>query len=210
MKDQIPRFAGWFALVGLLAAFACAPESDSRADLSESADAQHMFKLFAEFQGKLKPELKAAIVAGGTAGAIDHCHTISPELERELSQSAFADGRLKIRRISDRPRNPDHAPDAFEAKVLKNWQTELAAGQELKPVAQSTADGLRVIKPIRIQAMCMACHGKLEAIEPATLAQIQARYPADQAVGYEVGDLRGAFSAILAHEIQKPAVDPEP
>lgn len=39
---------------------------------------------------------------------------------------------------------------------------------------------------------CLACHGP--AIEPKTAAAIEALYPNDEAVGFRVGDLRGAFS----------------
>ena len=52
---------------------------------------------------------------------------------------------------------------------------------------------------------CLACHGS--DIEPQTAAAIRALYPDDEAVGFAVGDLRGAFSltrTVDAVEFEEP------
>lgn len=182
-------------------AFACdsGEEPGQRVNLRESPDARSVLKLFAEFQGRLKPELKAAIAEGGTAGAIGRCHSVSPELAALLSREFAADRNrsFTVRRVSDRPRNPDHAPDKFEARVIAEWQAELKAGREIEAVAHQTSQGLRVMQPIRAGAVCLACHGAPETIETETRARLKELYPDDSATGYRAGDLRGAFSAVL-------------
>jgi hypothetical protein len=50
------------------------------------------------------------------------------------------------------------------------------------------------MQPIRVQAMCLSCHGDPAGI-PAEVKEILAsRYPKDLATGYKAGDLRGAVS----------------
>lgn len=148
-------------------------------------------KLFAEFQTELQGELQTAIANGGTAGAIEVCGRVSPEMETRLA----AERGVLFRRISDRPRNPAHAPDEWERAQLERWRADLAAGAEPAPVHERRPEGLRVLAPIVLRnATCLKCHGAPETIDAATRAAILERYPADQAVGYKLGDLRGAFS----------------
>ena len=44
-------------------------------------------------------------------------------------------------------------------------------------------------EPLVIQALCLACHGTV--IAPDVQAAIAEKYPADRAIGYADGDLRG-------------------
>ncbi len=148
-------------------------------------------RLFAEFQTQLQGELQKAIAAGGAVGAIDVCARVSPEMEAHIA----AERGVIFRRISDRPRNPDHAADEWERAQLQRWQATLQAGGEPAPVHERTPDGLRVMAPIVLRnATCLKCHGAAGSIDAATRAALASRYPADQAVGYKLGDLRGAFS----------------
>jgi hypothetical protein len=51
----------------------------------------------------------------------------------------------------------------------------------------------RVLRPIAIEGPCLSCHG--DAITPAVSALLAEHYPNDRAVGYQLGDLRGALYA---------------
>ena len=145
-------------------------------------------------------ELSKALEQGGPAEAILKCRDVSPELEKKLSANG-----LRVRRVSLRNRNPQHAPDAFERTALEAWQKNLDVGEQvLKPVTQRTADGYRVVQAIRIPGpQCLKCHGTLgepEEIDAATSEKLKALYPQDKATGYRLGDLRGAFSVIWMDE----------
>ena len=48
------------------------------------------------------------------------------------------------------------------------------------------------MKAIPTAEACLACHG--HAVESELAALIDQYYPEDQARGFEVGDLRGAFT----------------
>ena len=50
----------------------------------------------------------------------------------------------------------------------------------------------RCMKAISTQPVCTLCHGT--GIAPEVTARLDALYPDDQARGFEVGDIRGAFS----------------
>ncbi|MCB1326377.1 MAG: DUF3365 domain-containing protein [Spirochaetales bacterium] len=187
-------FAG---LISLMFFSACGQPADDREILEKSIG------LFQRFQDKLKEELLAAIAAGGPAGAIETCRMVSPRIENEMGEEHAL---IRFLRVSDRFRNPAHAPDAFETRVLEDWQTELARARQdgrsdfvPEPVIEHSSEGVRVMAPIVIQgALCLQCHGQAEQIAPETRDRLRELYPDDRAVGYAVGDLRGAFSAIWA------------
>lgn len=165
--------------------------SDEAPSLTEDEMRQRSLEVFASFQEKLKGELLSAIQAGGPANAIEVCKTVSPEMEASTS----ADQPYKLVRISDKPRNPEHAPDEFEAEILQLWEAQQANGQQPGVVSQATDAGFRVMKPIMIEgALCLQCHGNPAEMDPAVTAKLNEMYPEDQATGYAVGDLRGAFS----------------
>ncbi len=147
---------------------------------------------FATLQNQLTGALQAAIKEEGFAAAIGKCQTLSPELAARQS-----DGDVRIRRISDRFRNPAHAPDAWEASVLAQWTEDMAAGRTPGALSGVTRDGFRVMKPIVIQnGLCLACHGTAADLNPEAARQIARLYPDDRAKDYKMGDLRGAFSAV--------------
>jgi Protein of unknown function (DUF3365) len=52
---------------------------------------------------------------------------------------------------------------------------------------------LGVLRPIVHQSMCNGCHGPFDRIDPAVRAALAGRYPADQAIGFIEGQLRGWF-----------------
>jgi hypothetical protein len=99
-----------------------------------------------------------------------------------------------------RVRNPANAPDRWEQKILKRFEAEMAAGadpNELEFHEILTEDGRRVfryMKAIPMGQLCSQCHGTKIYLE--TQVNIRELYPEDQATGFEVGDLRGAFTLL--------------
>ena len=136
----------------------------------------------------------AGAMAEGPSEAIAVCRHLAPEIARDLE----GETGWRIRRVSLRPRNPNNAPDARERSILEGYHMRAAAGQ--RPQALHTTaivdgeDGPRVhvMRAIPVLEPCLTCHGS--AIEKTVAEQIAALYPEDQATGYEVGDIRGAFS----------------
>ena len=155
--------------------------------------AEATLKLFDQFEKKVWSELLQSLTEHKTAEAVAVCQEVSRALTVEFAELPG----VKVRRIGTRARNPAHKPDEFERNVLKEWQKALDQRLEPQAVIEETSNGLRVMRPIIVgKKTCLRCHGKLREILPETLARIREVYPEDEATGYEVGDLRGAFTAI--------------
>ena len=60
---------------------------------------------------------------------------------------------------------------------------------------------LLFFSPITTQDLCLKCHGKLgETLAVADYAVIKDLYPADDAIGYASGELRGIWSIAFPAE----------
>ncbi|MDW7975775.1 MAG: DUF3365 domain-containing protein [Leptospiraceae bacterium] len=161
-------------------------QADSDAKVKEA------IRIFDEFFDNLRAELMKAIQKNQFDGAISVCKEISPAMERSYSEKY----KMKIYRISDKYRNPDHKPTPDEMEVLNYWQEKMKQNQELKAVYFQVGNKTKVMKPIKTFAdLCLQCHGDPAKMNPAVLERIKKEYPDDKAVGYKLNDLRGAFVA---------------
>jgi len=149
---------------------------------------------------KLLGTLSAAIDQGGPEGAIAVCRDEAPKLARAASEASG----WSIRRVSLRQRNPKAVPDEWERAVLLDFDRRAAAGEspamleKAELVVVGGQGTQRYMRALPVQTMCLACHGPAASLSPAVSAQLRALYPADQGVGYSVGQLRGAMT------IQRP------
>jgi Protein of unknown function (DUF3365) len=147
-----------------------------------------------EFATSLQGELGAAIKAGGPVNAIEVCSTKAPAIAADISKKQG----WKVARTSLKLRNPKNAPDAWEAKVLKEFEARKAKGEDPAQMEYSEIivgkHEFRYMKAIAIpaNAPCLTCHG--DTIDPAVGTKLKTLYPQDQATGYKQGDVRGAFT----------------
>jgi len=160
----------------------------AQAESTDPLVAQGM-ALIVPFQQQLMATVKAARDSGGPQRAVQACQELAPQITHEHSGGSWQIGRTALR-----VRNPDNAPDAWERKVLEQFRQRAAAGEQLEQMryAERVGGELRLMKAIPTAEACLACHG--HAVEPELAALIDQYYPEDQARGFEVGDLRGAFT----------------
>ncbi|MBM9500790.1 DUF3365 domain-containing protein [Leptospira sp. 201903071] len=152
-----------------------------------------LLKLIGDFQVDLQKNLQTAIQKQGVVGALEVCRTISPRKEKELSEEFPA---MRIRRVSEKPRNPDHKPEEWEARIFKEWAEAGKTGMPPYTVILNENNQIKILKPIVLEnPTCLKCHGGPTDISPAVAKKIAELYPKDKATGYKLGDLRGAFSA---------------
>lgn len=88
---------------------------------------------------------------------------------------------IELKQTAFKFRNAYNEPDAFESKVLAEFQ-------QTKPTdgyGEVSAGHYRYLRPIYIKEACLSCHG-----EPKGELDIAGK----QKEGYQVGDLRGAIS----------------
>lgn len=145
----------------------------------------------------LKAVLVAAIQNDGVAAAVDVCNEQAPGIHAGVSTQLG----LRVGRTALRIRNPDNAADPWETQVLERFAANMAAGEpagSLEYVEAAVVDGesgWHYMRPIVTQKPCLACHG--DGLAAEVKAVIAERYPDDQATGFGVGSLRGAFTVFV-------------
>lgn len=135
----------------------------------------------------LKQELQRALrngLAQGPVEAIAACRLQAPGIADALSR----DG-VRVGRASQRLRNPANAPPAWVAPILEAYVTSPSHREPRTVDLPGNRSGY--VEPIILKPLCLTCHG--EALAPDVATRIEELYPADRAVGYRVGDLRGVF-----------------
>lgn len=145
---------------------------------------------------KLLEVLSDEIQKGGPEGAIGVCREKAPAMAKTASEKTG----WAIRRVSLKNRNPKAVPDAWEKAVLEDFERRVAAGE--KPAGMEkgelvTAKGqqmYRYMKALPTIDLCLQCHGTADQVSPAVQAKLKELYPDDKAVGYGVGQIRGAIT----------------
>jgi len=152
-------------------------------------------KLFAK---QLKNKLQQGMKAGGPDEAIQVCYTAAEKIASQVSEQKG----WKIARTSLKVRNDNNKADAWEKKVLDDFEQRLKQGEAIKDIDFSEVINkqnqsvFRYMKAIPTQGICLTCHG--EKLAPAITEKLQQLYPQDQATGFKLGDIRGAFSITRA------------
>ena len=166
--------------------------ADEMADREQAAQ-QATAQLLKQLGGALKKEMST----NGPEAAISVCKDLAPAIAGEISR----ENGWRVTRVSKKVRNPMLGmPDAWEHKVLADFETRAGKGEKYAEmvfseiVEEGGVSYYRFMKPIGTQPVCLTCHGSTDNISDTLKAKLGAHYPMDQAVGYQVGDLRGAVS----------------
>lgn len=143
----------------------------------------------------LKSELQVAIKEGGLTKAIEVCNLKAIPLTNIIAKHADAKN-ISIKRTSNKFRNPVNAPDKPESLALKHFEELKASGKSLPEyfTQKITFDGetyYNFYKPMKMEAVCLTCHGDASTILPEVRSRISELYPEDNAVNYKEGDFRG-------------------
>jgi len=149
-----------------------------------------------DFMKDLKSILIEQIQSGGVLQAVSVCS----DTAQVLTNNFGLQKGVYIRRVSVKNRNENNYPDDFEKKVLSKFEllkqnTELDDKTEhFETIKEGEFTYLRYLKPILIQAECLNCHGSENEILPEVNELIALKYPYDKAIGYSMGEFRGAVS----------------
>ena len=150
--------------------------------------------LVKQFGSTLKGQLVDAMKEGGPVNAIEFCNISAPGIAADVAAASH----WKVGRTSLKLRSEANTPDAWELKVLKEFEAEKSAGVDPATLEYSEVvevDGkksFRYMKAIPTQEACLKCHGA--TIAPDVEAKLHKLYPNDQARGFNEGDIRGAFT----------------
>jgi hypothetical protein len=154
------------------------------------------------FASELKRNLSKAIQAGGFEEGVVACKDIAPSVAAKNSTSGWTVGRTSLK-----TRNKNNTPDLWERSILNEFESQHSAGTDIKyligfaeQIEQQTIT-LRFMKAIPVDGLCLSCHGENLSAEVKNILHEQ--YPNDEAIGYKIGDLRGAFT--LSQSIVLPS-----
>lgn len=140
---------------------------------------------------QLGKNLMNAIKTEGTPQAIQFCNVHAYPITDSLAEVY----NLSIKRVTDKPRNPENEANALEIGYINHFKNLLAKGVETEPVVEETEEKVNFYYPIVTNTMCLQCHGEPNAdIDQATLTQLASLYPNDKATGYDVNEVRGIWS----------------
>ena len=154
------------------------------------SDVDRGFEFAMGTKSLLGKNLKGKLKSEGTLGALSFCNLKAYHFTDSMSQVYDA----KIKRVSDKPRNPDNSASDFENEIIQRFKESLAAGDEIQPETHELETGfVNGYYPIVTNDMCMKCHGITDQMEDGVADKIATLYPNDQATGYKTNELRGIW-----------------
>ncbi len=163
------------------------PSHQAKAPNSPLAEGKKMAMATKKVLGK---NLMSALQDSGKYYALAFCNERAYPLTDSMSEYLGS----KIKRVSDRARNPANKASELETEILTAFRKQLETGEEMKPELRQMDSKEYTYYPILTNAMCLQCHGKLgEELEPGFYQKVQEFYPEDEAIGYGAGELRGMW-----------------
>ena len=190
-----------FFLLVPFAVFGCAHTQSSLTKTEREKAVEIGNAAVVKLMGELKRNLGMALKEGGFPEAIKFCAQKAQELTQKVNRELVV---VKVKRVSDRYRNPDNRPDSLDMKVINYFKEKLKEGK-LPPyyLTEVEEGGKRFVvyyKPIRVAPFCLNCHGDPARMNPEVLRILKEKYPHDRALGYKPGDLRGVFKVVIPEE----------
>ena len=140
----------------------------------------------------LSTKLTKQMKEGGPELAIPFCNTQASPLIKELEEKYS----VVIKRTSDKIRNPKNEATSREMEIIDSYKNLISNNEKLSPVVELDINNTKhFYAPIVLKSNCIVCHGKQgEDVAEKTNSLLKSLYPADMAVGYKEGDLRGIWS----------------
>ncbi len=184
-------------LIGLLS---CGSQQQTEDSLKESieltTEVAQVYTLQAReivqatFQA-LSSSLMQAMSYGGVPYALEFCNVEALPITDSVATHFGAD----ISRLALKNRNPENYPAGRDEEVLQWYQLQFESGKPLNDtLIQYNDEHLAYFAPIMLAEQCLACHGTPgNELSLENHQYIKRFYPADQAVGFAVGDLRGMW-----------------
>jgi Protein of unknown function (DUF3365) len=165
------------------------PQDDARKLIEEAR------KVSSDLISQVRGELTKAIEASGPLRAIIVCKYSVPEISSSISRKTG----WKVSRVSLKPRNPAlGAADTWEQRVLGEFERRTEKGEKSDElefseiVSEPSGRYFRYMKALPVVPLCMNCHG--DKMSEAMRSQLATEYPHDKAVGYQLGQIRGAVT----------------
>jgi len=129
--------------------------------------------------------LTRAMDVGGIPAALQSCHLDSSA----AAYRAAREQNIAAGMTSARLRTPTNRPRAWAEPVVAQYTGRPAAGVDGFVV--DLGDRIGLLRPLVQQSTCSPCHGTPEQLDARVKTELRDRYPADRAVGFHNGEIRG-------------------
>jgi hypothetical protein len=127
----------------------------------------------------------------GPVAALKFCN----ERAYPLTDSMATVHNAKIKRVSDKARNPRNKANAQEMEHIAFFKDKIRANEVYEPIVIENGDYTHFYAPIVTNDMCLKCHGKPTVdIGSEVVSILNERYPEDAANGYSTNEVRGIWS----------------
>ncbi|WP_369047660.1 DUF3365 domain-containing protein [Tenacibaculum sp. UWU-22] len=144
-----------------------------------------------ETKKTLGKNLMGAIQKKGTLYALQFCN----EKAYKLTDSMATKYNATIKRVSDKPRNPNNTANKEELEIINQYKKIISDNKTIKPITKQIEGRTKFYYPIITNNMCLQCHGTPnKQIKIETLKELANLYPTDQAKGYDINQVRGIWS----------------
>ncbi|MGI9546736.1 MAG: Tll0287-like domain-containing protein [Flavobacteriaceae bacterium] len=154
-------------------------------------------------QAVLGKNLIGALEKKGPAGAVAFCNTQAIKLTDSMAQNH----NVIIKRITDKPRNPNNKVNEEQLRYLRSYEGNQDPADSFDPIVVRKKKEVNFYYPIVTNAMCLQCHGiPNEQIQPETLEVLQDLYPDDLAQGYQMNAIRGLWYIQFIDEVKGPGL----
>lgn len=142
-------------------------------------------------QQVLGSNLMGAMQQAGPVGALEFCNVRAMPLTDSMATKYGA----RIKRVSDKPRNPINQADSTELAKIKVFKSVVESGDSPVPFVEEKEGDVHFYYPILTNDMCLKCHGTPgKQLVPEVGRTLSERYPHDLATGYDVNQVRGIWS----------------
>lgn len=186
-----------FLIFSLLLIWSC---NNAEREISQPSDSEtkkmvsYGDAIVYELVKTLKTAVKTTIDTAGPVAAISVCNIEAMPLTKKVKDEAPRD--VSIKRTSYQFRNPANEPDDLESMALDHYMSLIETGEEIPPFyAQKIVEGeityYNYYKPMKMENLCLLCHGDAATIPPNVQTKLHELYPNDKATGYKEGDFRG-------------------
>ncbi|MEX0986984.1 MAG: DUF3365 domain-containing protein [Bacteroidales bacterium] len=142
-------------------------------------------------------KLKAEIQENGVTGAINYCSVHALPITDSISREE----KVEISRVAHKFRNPSNAANKKELEIIEKYIQQQKAGEQLAPEVVTVKGQQIYYAPIILGApLCLSCHGPYNTIAPDVRNVLNEKYPDDQAVDFNLKEVRGMFKIVFEEE----------
>lgn len=192
MKRLVVWMACSVIATNVLSAEPEASTTSPKGDSPEAALKLRAATIAKEAFSELSSNLQAAITRTGLNDALPYCS----DRAIPITKGVAAKNGVGLSRVTHKARNPANKATDAELALMQQFQADLVAKRTPTPtVVTNASQAVSVYVPIVISnPLCLMCHGKPGKEVSAELqSTIRRLYPDDQATGFALGDLRGAW-----------------